>query len=524
MPENIEILVEPIDDLRLPVDLLRDLVARHAGVREHFADADPRMLRFSDPDFLGREPDRDGRFMSTVFDPRSNLSMELSGTLDQLDEIEARPSAFRPNPFPDELKDAVELLRADERYVPLASRDEVVIYQPMPPLADVELDDGTTTRRVTLGILDPDGSPLHRFVAVDLYRRFVDWEPVGLDPPTDDDCEARLPVGVGSLPDAGGPSQVRVRVLLGGQELWNMIVVRPRNSTPTAYGKGAGVELRQVRYRGHLVFWQAHVPILDVLYDDGVSYRDWQNQETPFYAIGVDPVGSGWRVCNQPPATILEAGTDAGNFQGVALWYDQGELRIVSEMQAGWYRYVSDWRLRDDGTIGPRFGFAGTRNPRTCMRHHHHVYWRLDFDIDGAGRDVIEQRGLFFPWLPLWSPILRETSRRRDFFARSWQVLDQDTNRGYRITPGAADGTADAYGVSDMWFLHYRGTELDDGVALVGGTAAQTQVRLDQYLTGESIAGTDVVVWYAGHFMHDEHAPAPHQGHIIGPELRPVNW
>ena len=29
-----------------------------------------------------------------------------------------------------------------------------------------------------------------------------------------------------------------------------------------------------VRYRGRLVFWQAHVP-LNVLYDDGVTYRDW---------------------------------------------------------------------------------------------------------------------------------------------------------------------------------------------------------------------------------------------------------
>ena len=51
----------------------------------------------------------------------------------------------------------------------------------------------------------------------------------------------------------------------------------------------------------------------------------------------------------------------------MAVWYEDGELRLVSEVQAGWYRYVSDWRLRDDGVIGPRFGFAGTRNPHTCM-------------------------------------------------------------------------------------------------------------------------------------------------------------
>ena len=214
-------------------------------------------------------------------------------------------------------------------------------------------------------------------------------------------------------------------------------MVRPRNSSPTTFGKGLGVELRHVRYRGRLGLWRAHGPILNVLYDDGVTYRDWQNQETPFLAVGTDPMGPGWRRCTQPPATILEAGTDAGNFQGVALRDDDGELRLVSEVQAGWYRYISDWRLRDDGTIRPLFGFAGTRNPRTCMRHQHHVYWRLDFDIDGAGRDVIQQQGLFFPGNPQWSSFVRETQRKRPIVARRWRVVDRDTHCGYRITPGS---------------------------------------------------------------------------------------
>jgi len=33
-----------------------------------------------------------------------------------------------------------------------------------------------------------------------------------------------------------------------------------------------------------------------------------------------------------------------------------------------------------------------------------------------------------------------------------------------------------------------------------------------------------VVVWYAGHFVHDENHPSPATGHIVGPELWPVNW
>jgi hypothetical protein len=158
------------------------------------------------------------------------------------------------------------------------------------------------------------------------------------------------------------------------------------------------------------------------------------------------------------------------------------------------------------------------------MPHQHHVYWRLDFDIDGAGDDVVQQRGLIFPGKPPWTPIIQETSRKRGF-PRSWRVLDRQSQRGYRIVPGAADGTADAYGVADLWFLRYHGDELEDGVTVVGGTPSQTQTHLDQFLNGEGIFGTDLVVWYAGHFRHDEHDPASHLGHIVGPELRPVgDW
>ena len=203
-------------------------------------------------------------------------------------------------------------------------------------MADVEQLDGTAIRRITLGIRRPSGGPKHHIVAVDIARRTVDWYPTGVHSPTDDDCERRLPDPVGSNANAGGPRRVRVRVIDGSVELWNFQLVRPRDSEPVTYGKGSGIELRNVFYRSKLVLYRAHVPILNVLYDDNVNYRDWQNAETVFQAVGQDPVGPGWRLCTQPPKTILESGTDAGNFQGVALHYQNGELRIVSEMLAGW--------------------------------------------------------------------------------------------------------------------------------------------------------------------------------------------
>ena len=471
-----------------------------------------------------READARAPFQATVFDPATNRALRVSGRLDAdapdgVADLEVEPTAVRPRPGRAEPRAAAAVLRAHPE---MAGRADALLYAPMPPLADVELADGTSVRRPTLGIYDAAGSPKHQIVAVDVAAGQVDFAPAGVAAPTDDDCEAHLPEPVESTPDSEGPARVRVRVLRGATEIWNLVVVRPRDSEPQALGKGSGVELRQVRHRGRLVLSRAHVPILNVLYTDGTTYRDWQNEETPFHATGTDPVGEGFRVCTKPPATILEAGNDKGNFQGVALHYEDGELRIVSEVQAGWYRYVSDWRLRDDGVIKPRFGFAGTRNPMTCKPHQHHVYWRLDFDIDGAKADVVAQRGKLGAATQTDVPVVRETKRRRGPAARSWRIKDKSSGRGYRIVPGPADGTADTYGVADLWLLRYHKNQYDDGVSVVGGTPADTQVRLDKYLTHESIDGADVVVWYAAHFMHDEHDPTPHQGHLVGPDLLPL--
>src|SRR5215213_6876384 len=63
-----------------------------------------------------------------------------------------------------------------------------------------------------------------------------------------------------------------------------------------------------------------------------------------------------------PAQTILESGTDSGNFRGVAIYRQGRETVLVSELKAGWYRYVSRWRFHDDGTIRPRFGFSAVRN------------------------------------------------------------------------------------------------------------------------------------------------------------------
>ncbi|WP_433444667.1 hypothetical protein [Nonomuraea sp. CA-141351] len=514
MSDEVRVTIEAVPRAGLTAQQLRQAVAEHPEALAALEVADPARLTVAFAPGLGHDPGENAPFQATVFDPVGNRAVELRGTLDRPERAELRPSAHRPPPSREELVAAAEILRADPRF---PTGEDVVVYRPMPPLADLENPDGTTVRRPTLGMYTP-GEPTglrHRIVAVDLAGRAVDWTPAGVNVRMHADCEHSVPEGVDALTDHGGPDQVRVRVHRGATELWNLLVVRPRASAPQNPGVGGGVELREVRYRGRLVLRQAHVPVLNVEYEEGTTFRDDASFETRFNAVGTDPVGWGWRLCEHPPRTILERpSTDAGNFQGVAFHHDGQELRIVSELAAGWYRYASDWRLGDNGDISPRFGFAATANPMTCLVHRHHAYWRLDFDIDGAGNDVIEQIDDTGSIIPEPVPIIRETSRKRRHPALYWQVRDKASGRGYQIHPGPLDGTADAYGVSDLWFLRHHPRELDDG-----NPGPRDRAAINRFLNGESLNGTNVVVWYAGHYYHDQAHPQPHQGELIGPRL-----
>ena len=157
---------------------------------------------------------------------------------------------------------------------------------------------------------------------------------------------------------------VWVTVTQGGSTVWKFLVVRPAASSGT---NGSGIELRYVDYRGKRLLYRAHVPILNVQYDRACGpYRDWQNQEGMLQAVGTD-VAPGFRLCTAPATTILDTGSDTGNYLGVAIYLQGQEVVLVSEMQAGWYRYISMWRLHTDGTIRPRFGFSAVRVPVSAM-------------------------------------------------------------------------------------------------------------------------------------------------------------
>jgi len=467
-------------------------------------------------------PPADDRFRAVVCDYTNGRILHVEGDLTALDpesQGDVRVSELAESPLPSdgEFEAAVDVLMHDRELRRAIEAGELQTYRPMPPVLDEELPDGRRERIVNVGLRSLGERPTHRFVGVRPFDRAIirdhplfphfdleECEP----PPTSTDC-----------PDTGTAGQVWVTVTQGGQTVWRFLVVRPAASSGT---NGSGVELRFVDYRGRRVLYRAHVPILNVEYfaegiaiGCGPTYRDWQNQETCFDApLGYDVI-PGFRVCSSPATTILDTGSDEGNFRGVAIYVQGQEVVLASELKAGWYRYISEWRLHTDGTIRPRFGFAAAANSCTCTAHHHHVYWRLDFDIVTPWNNVIEE----FNDPPIigsanWHTKSYEIRRPRDAgHHRYWRVTNASTGEGYTIEPGANDGNQTPYGVGDLWVLRYHWNEIDDG------TGYSTDARLDALRSpAEPVVNADVVVWYAAHFLHDEVAGAG-GSHRVGPEL-----
>jgi hypothetical protein len=314
----------------------------------------------------------------------------------------------------------------------------------------------------------------------------------------------------------------------GGELLWSFVAVRPAASSGT---NGSGIELRAVAYKGKRVLRRAHVPILNVRYDNDACgpYRDWQFQEGMIQAHGSDPA-PGFRLCTEPAKTIFESGSDPGNFLGVAVYVEGDEVVLVSELEAGWYRYISLWRLAADGTIRPRFMFGAVQNSCVCNVHHHHVYWRFDFDVVTGAHNAVREfndpplQGHTSRWHTLRHEIRRAKLPTRD---RKWRVVNRVSGESYTLIPGAEDGKRDSFGVGDLWALRHRsGLEIDDGVGFTD-VLEEARAHLDDFVTGQSIYDTDVVLWYSAHFSHDIHTEqdaGEDHGHIVGPDLVPGGW
>jgi hypothetical protein len=260
---------------------------------------------------------------------------------------------------------------------------------------------------------------------------------------------------------------------------------------------------------------RANAPILNVQYarNQCGPFRDWSWQEGMFVANGTNIPGTnnGVRRCTDEPQTVLDNGTDTGNFRGIAL-YDREEVTLVSELNAGWYRYISKWIFHDDGMISPRFGFGATTNSCVCRIHTHHVYWRFDFDLGTAANNYVAERTQ-----GVLKSVEFESMRPRLSLDQEWVVNNSVTGEACIIKPGLRDGNYDKYGVGDIWILrNHFPSEIDDS-SQTGGSEA----KINPFINGESVLNQDIVVWYGAHWGHSNFdAPSHNDGPATaGPDL-----
>ena len=517
------------------IDEVSQTVLDHPSVREYLSGTRHRLLsvRLLEPAVEGKpdEPVPPDRYRAAIYDYTNNRVVLATGSLDDIQgSLEVSEAGHQPLPTKEEFDEAVEVLLEDEDLGPAIREERLVPYRPMPPLVEAELPDGRVERTLAVGLLPRERGAGHEIVGANMIHRTASRFQEGAP------ALARARAQTCGLPNAnqaatprGLAGQFQVTVPASdGSPLWSFLVIRPSASSGT---NASGVELQNVRYRGKLVLFWAHAPILNVRYDGNACgpFRDWLFEESWIQADGTN-VAPGIRRSQAPAQTILESGSDSGNFRGVAIYRQGRETVLVSELQAGWYRYVSRWRFHDDGTIRPRFGFSAVEDSCVCNIHHHHVYWRFDFDI---GTDVNNEVREFNspPILPpdTWHTFQFEARRlRRPDLSRRWQVRNTQTGDAYDLIPGANDGIADAFAPRDFWVLRFNDNQVDDGISAAPSQAGLSQANapadIGRFINGESVFNQDVVVWYAAHFTHDLHEENGDTGHIVGPALRPVQW
>jgi hypothetical protein len=556
--DELSLRIVPFGPSQTIIDRISTGLIRNNSVQKYVGRSKYRLLYFEliDSDANNSNKNRGkqrpvppDRFHTTLFDYTNNRTIFVDGSLDTQRHVEMTESAIQPLPTKNEFDEAVKVLtEVDDKIASAIREKQLQPYAPMPPLINTELPDGTIERTIAVGLLPITPASMtpspattgeeeqaevnrhrHEIVGVNMIRQEV----VRFENKAPPNSAAHNPIC--GLPNAGQatvtkgtPGQVWITVYRGRTVLWRFLAVRPAASSGT---NGSGIELRYVDYRGKRVLYRAHVPILNVKYDGDACgpYRDWQYEEGLIQANGTD-VAPGFRRCPAPATTILETGSDTGNFLGSAIYVQGLEVVLVSEMQAGWYRYISEWRLHADGTIRPRFGFSAVQSSCVCTAHHHHAYWRFDFDIRTAGNNRVRE----FNDPPLsgssnWHNKNYEIKRLRNpATSRKWRVENISTGEGYDILPGPSDGIATSspdwpFPKGDLWILRYHGpAEIDDGSIAIG---PPYEAELDRFLNGESINGSDVVVWYGAHFTHDiAGEPPSSHGHEVGPDLKPVNW
>ena len=242
-----------------------------------------------------------------------------------------------------------------------------------------------------------------------------------------------------------------------------------------------------------------------------------------FRSCSPSPV-SGYCTGTTVPATTVcqHPGTDAGSFSGVAVEDLGTSLRLTSQCAAGWYRYIPQWEFYPDGRIQARFVATSIDNNCVAYTHEHHAYFRLDVDVNGSGGNFVDQ--------VLGDGTTVRVTTERNFIdtspARSrWRVSSAGSPYLVEVNRNPGDGAAgdpnpsvpNDFPIADGWVLAYSPDELADYANTTSGCAA----NLNSFINGQSVNGTDIVMWVRAGALHQgEPGGLAQDCSMVGPTIR----
>ena len=454
-----------------------------------------------------------------LYDYTNNIGYRIEADFPYAKRVELMPLKQQPDAFSEvEYHEAVQILTADPKFGEPLRRGVAFCSPGMPPVLTESAPPTAWERFDPIPIGKP--APHHRTVSVLMHFRPGSGREgeigvFAID--MVDQCVAQFgtgesdffpaacngPASGGGCTGSGG-SAWQALAWPASNPIWQMSIRRPSGTTTDGQSYGAGVELRDVYYSGRLVLRRGGMPVLNVFYDGNACgpYRDWLYSETCFKCNGTD-LGNGLRMAapGQRAITICDDADDRGNFQGVAAYEDNGELVLISECSAGWYRYITAWHFHPSGILRPRFLYGYTDSSCVCYGRLHNAYWRLHFALDGLGELVAEET-TSPPNDPRarWAPFRIEARRYRSQNPRyrRWRVRKLSTGFTATFVPGLKDGHYESAttGEADFWVLAYRASGSADG-ELIGSSGAFA--NLTQYVNGERTYNADLVLWYGVH-------------------------
>jgi hypothetical protein len=256
----------------------------------------------------------------------------------------------------------------------------------------------------------------------------------------------------------------------------------------------AGLALTNVRFNDRLILNRANMPVVRVRYN-GDACGPFADRITSTNLQPVNISGCNQKVCLR---TYSYEGRD---------WLDISVRALI-----GQYDMIQMWFLSSEGHYQARLLARGLQ----CqIDHGHHVYWRLDFDLDGSGGDEAFLHQASFPdvgYGPGWYRYSNEfDSRWNPADGPTWFARDSQTFLGADVWPGSSDEPRDAFSDKNAGIRRYHGAELGPWQFGPWGHLG--------FNDGESVISQDNILWYVGHFYH---AAADSEFHwdVVGPRGR----